>query len=86
MQNKITKAPWYIARGNNGYHVQSAKINQDNYVCFVDREADAHLIASAPELLKACKDILKNDGGAYDLQPYQSRMLINAINKAKGVK
>ena len=48
------------------------------------QKQNARLIAAAPELLEACKAILKSDGGAYDLEPYQSKMLINAIAKAEG--
>lgn len=35
------------------------------------------------ELLEVCKCILQSDGGSYDLEPYQSEMLINAINKCE---
>lgn len=49
-----------------------------------ETEANARLIAAAPDLLAALKDILQHDGGAYDLEPYQSEMLFKAIDKAEG--
>ena len=39
---KHTPTPWYATKdpNNEGYHIQSAKINEDNYVFIVDCEAD----------------------------------------------
>lgn len=48
------------------------------------RPENGPLLAAAPVLLAICKVILKSDGGAYDLEPYQSEMLMEAISKAEG--
>jgi len=63
MSNKITQGNWYVATGlqNEKYNV----ICDDKLVanCFLpnkeESEANAKLIAAAPELLEALKSILK---------------------------
>lgn len=59
---KYTKGPWYESTIDEVIHIQSASINEDNYVCGINleedgpnAEANARLIAAAPELLEACK-------------------------------
>jgi hypothetical protein len=59
MKTKHTPGPWY----ETGPYVQSAAINEDNYVCRAEGdnpkqiEANAHLIAAAPDLLAELQDI-----------------------------
>jgi hypothetical protein len=36
------------------------------------------------ELLKTCKNILVHDGGAYNLEPRQSKKLMTVIRKTEG--
>jgi hypothetical protein len=59
-----TPGPWYIAKQDSIIHIQSAAINEDNYVCGINFNeinaiANAHLIASAPELLFYLKDLIE---------------------------
>jgi len=58
MKTPHTPGPWYAT----GPHVQSASINEDNYVCKAEGndtsqiEANACLIAAAPNMLTALKE------------------------------
>lgn len=53
MEPKHTPKPWRVA-GQNIYGNE-----QNGYICtWSGRLADAHLIAAAPDLLEACKDVI----------------------------
>ena len=52
--------PWSWVRMHDRYTVESA----DSSVCHVSTEADARLIAAAPDLLKALKIIQRSKIGA----------------------
>ena len=60
--SQITRTPWYLTIDAGGCHVQSAALNEDNYICNVEgrtpaeAKANAHLIAAAPELLIALEE------------------------------
>jgi len=60
-QTKHTPGPWYATTCGTDIHVQSASINEDNYVCKVygtlNDDANAALIAAAPALLEALREI-----------------------------
>lgn len=62
-------------------------LGDQKHVCFVDGDnakENAQLIASAPEMLEALKDIIKHDGGAYDLEPRQSEVILKLIARVEG--
>lgn len=70
-----TPGPWYCADlmhdGRSVVVIQSASINEDNYVGEVDvedaqGEANARLIAAAPDLLDALEAIRARLDGEYD--------------------
>ena len=71
---KATKRPWYAsADGNGGEHIQSAAINEDNYVARVDAmdeqgHANVDLIIKAVNshdaLVAACEAM--RDSGMFD--------------------
>jgi len=90
MTHKHTQGPWYNTNG----HIQSAVINEDNYICKAEgttpeeSEANAHLIAASPELLEALEEVLYL---VPELDPYTNESnskVIHAaeaaISKAKG--
>ena len=68
MKPKHTPGPWYATQD----HVQSAVLNEDNYICRVEGqneqeiEANAALIAAAPELLEFAVATLAILQGEYD--------------------
>lgn len=50
---EATKRPWYASHDGNGYdHIQSAAVNEDNYVARVD-STDAQGNANADLIVKA---------------------------------
>ena len=81
---EATKRPWYASHDGNGYdHIQSAAVNEDNYVARVDStdaqgNANADLIVKAVNnhdalvaALEICKEALMNVpvvGEPYDQQ------------------
>ena len=60
-QTKHTPGPWYATTCGTDIHVQSASINEDNYVCKVygtlNDDANAALIAAAPLMLEALREV-----------------------------
>lgn len=92
--NKYTRGPWKAGRlparvGDGfGYGGESTVILGDGLVIILEsgREADAKLIAAAPDLLEALKDILEYTSemdGHEDWPPLRSAARA-AIVKAKG--
>jgi len=88
-----TKGPWKIEhKPNMGRHFVHGPDN--NAVCKMadsrtseETKANAHLIASAPELLEACKRVLQAISGARNgARPAidECRNLEQAIAKAEG--
>jgi hypothetical protein len=84
---------WYLTINENGRHIQRADINEDNYICNVEsNDADARLIASAPDLLKACEKALDEFHEYFNAEVYNENIapvdtieqLEIAINKANG--
>jgi hypothetical protein len=63
---KITPGPWYLTVHETGNRVQSARLNEDNYVCNVEGRTrlesvnNARLIAAAPELAEILEELLKD--------------------------
>lgn len=95
---KHTPGPW-IARKFRGYRITTDAYRGsfvDPYVCTVDgidgrNEANARLIAAAPELLEVCKRLLacrapNGDGSYTKAAPNDSDFLLaeKAIAKAEG--
>jgi len=77
-----TKGEWEI----KGQDIISKDV-ENGYICtWSGSKADAHLIASAPELLEACKDIVQ----AYDVKMgakavnLRIEVMRDVINKAGG--
>ena len=60
-ETKHTPGPWYATTCGTDIHVQSASINEDNYVCKVygtlNDDANAALIAAAPLMLEALREV-----------------------------
>ena len=94
MENKHTALPWRI---ETDYRVESLydptylKIKGSHLIAKLrlhgdkelddEQQANAHLIAAAPELLEACEKIVNNWG---NLHPKDRQQLRRAISKAKG--
>ena len=51
--SKITPLNWYVT-GPLSNHIQSAKTNEDNYVCAVEGNTDEQATANAEFIVKAC--------------------------------
>ena len=82
-----TKGPWKVGEQDgeifivDGFYVNLCAMVDGSYTPETI-EANANLMATAPDLLKACKSILKNEESYI---PYKSFKLMNeAINKAEG--
>lgn len=76
---KHTAGPWSAVRGiviGNGYELADCRAS---YVSKDESLANAHLIASAPELLRVCKEILDNHGKMTDLDELEM-----VIKRAEG--
>ena len=60
-----TPTEWYTTKDQRGegYHIQSAVTNEDNYVCLVDKREDAEFIVTACNnhvaLVEALKEVQK---------------------------
>lgn len=94
--SKFTKGPWRIKRGTNivgtrqdvGYETtiaSSSTFSSNQVDVTIENEANARLIAAAPELLEACEsaaNLLRKLGG-HNHDPEYSELLA-AIAKAKG--
>ena len=97
MVAKHTPGPWSINRSKNGYPYQIYAAN-GTHVRSVTRwaalsvpalpegEANAHLIAAAPDLLAACKEIATDRWPDLTLQEQADRLkrANAAIRKAEG--
>ena len=83
---KHTSGPWKLEKSSMGR--TSRIISQDDLViaeCWnSEQEANARLIASAPELLEACKEALKEFNEMGYTPNYADNMLREAIAKAEG--
>ena len=92
--SKHTPGPWYVSEKKGFYDVV---IDDRTAVAFVTdtggketEKANAHLIAAAPELLKACKEMYEAFKGRKDYKDYTVGQLDaasrawRAINKAEG--
>lgn len=78
LEGKFTPGPWHVSRRRDGLAINEAQA----YLPFGE-EANASLIASAPELLEALKDtlgILERMTGA---SPIQARQAIAAKEALK---
>jgi hypothetical protein len=92
METKHTPGPWAIERLTNGAYPRTVITHQTNYrACIVadlhnaslngEAEANARLIAAAPELLAALEKI---DANAAESVAWIRRVAGGAIAKAKG--
>lgn len=86
--NKHTPGPWVARKingagwpGQRGFAIDFNE-DQEQVVDFVYEEADAHLIAAAPELLEALEWALR-DAAADELDPWFANAR-DAIAKARG--
>lgn len=85
--SKHTPGPWIVRQcGGNGYSGQKGYAidfneDQEQVADFVYEEADAHLIAAAPDLLEALQEIAEYP--ALDALEMK-RIARNAIAKARG--
>lgn len=94
---KHTKGPWHICevtgrylryiRDEKGFCVAEAIKPQNSSASYIDIDANAHLIAAAPDLLAICEeiiDVLK--WRPIDRSPETLGRLRAAIAKAKGIQ
>lgn len=62
---KHTPGPWYTnTKGDNRYQSEIAREGDGKTVAitYTSNDADAHLIAAAPDLLAACKALMLAEG------------------------
>lgn len=79
-------------------HIFGGTYKQNNHECVAilgdwqegKQQANANLIIKAvnchDELVKCLRDILNHDGGAYNLEPRQSKMIMQALSKTESEK
>lgn len=87
MSTKYTSGPWKVSKEKTGTYVTN---EQDLYLACVgvlepspeENEANAKLIAAAPELLEACK--LIQNSNSWDEVCKAHNLLEKAISKAEG--
>ena len=86
---KHTPGPWEVKDGDNGYEIHGANIiaayvtDEPSAVC---EDANAHLIAAAPDLLNLCELVNDSFGGGRVITFSDSDIedFVAAIAKAKG--
>lgn len=97
-QSKHTPAPWIISENNNkekvvlqelrttpsGRDVQEKVCTIENQLDWKERNANAKLIAAAPELLEACELVAKTIANPNGSDSDFEDVLFSAIAKAKG--
>lgn len=84
---KHTEGPWNLSckfGGATEIRDFITIVDSDNrlFVALASKQADAHLIAAAPEMLEALEQIKKSIG--HNLADHTRKMVFDAINKAKG--
>ena len=91
-----TKAPWHICQvtGRNlklirdakGYCVAEAVKPANSGAAYIDADANAALIAAAPELLAACEAMAAQLGGGDSFTQWEAAkaQMLAAIAKARG--
>lgn len=90
MDTKFTKGPWAVAK-NSSYFDIGADYNHihnglGEHVCIgvmADQEANAHLIAAAPEMYEALDDVVKQITSA-DIHGIDIELIIELLAKARG--
>ena len=78
---KYTPGPWEASNGNIWTEGEQVFVAMTNGVPIGDSLKNAELIAAAPEMYEALRN-LENDNGAIPDHAWQ--MVQNAINKAEG--
>ena len=91
-ENKHTPAPWKVfctrpGSNNNDYTLEKPSNKKGYYkhvnISAEEREANAHLIAAAPELLEVLEQTFEDlKNGSYDENNVEP--IINVIKKARG--
>ena len=89
MISKHTPGPWDMDEGDYGiYQIETSDQIAEVFSHHPDEElkANARLIAAAPELLEALRELLEYDGGAFCVcdDPYAMDRARAAIAKAEG--
>jgi hypothetical protein len=91
-----TKAPWHICevtgrglkliRDANGYCVAEAVKPANSGAAYIDADANAALMAAAPDLLAACEAMAAQLGGGDSFTQWEvaKAQLLAAIAKARG--
>jgi hypothetical protein len=91
-----TKAPWHICevtgrnlkliRDAKGYCVAEAVKPANSGAAYIDSDANAALIAAAPELLAACEAMAAQLGGGDSFTQWEAAkaQMLAAIAKARG--
>lgn len=91
-ETKHTPAPWSATRGFDAMHISGATTEKGKAFCTLtgnDWEqavANAQLIAAAPELFEALKNIIDDPCGTLDvvMEPWKIEDSKQAIAKAEG--
>lgn len=80
--SKHTSGPWQHGTENEGYFIANGELRPD-IAKAIQSEADANLIAAAPDLLEALAEYVNADPVDEELNG-RKRMARAAINKAIG--
>lgn len=79
-----TPGPWYTMAKGNDYQspVSQEGTGKTVALTYTTNDADAHLIAAAPDLLAACEAMLEHR--ECPTRSPEARLMREAISKAKG--
>ena len=80
-----TKGPWEVSK--DGYSIHAPKRSEQLYVAQThpfdpDQEANAHLIAAAPDLLRACKKLVEIAPKLWGDDPDEYPVIMNRFEAA----
>ena len=86
-KTKHTPGPWVIKRDRDDICIDTdIKRIVRIYPHYADQEANAHLIAAAPEMLEMLKDVFNDRAKKYGASSSRIMKLGNLIKKAEGGK
>lgn len=78
--SKHTPGPWILGGCSGRMITTPSGYRGDGFIADVDTKANAQLIAAAPDMLEALKQVAEHeDAGCYDM-----KKVLSAIAKAEG--